>query len=145
MSPATRALAHAFDTGTLAARRAFFLRAEDPPFAEIDAEFCLAEGGSVLRRGGKVQYASVQTTEKIPNRLRLVARGVAGHEGLGDVAGILEPTVADERHTGGATGERGVVDRGHLRHADSRHDAGRADRAWANADLDCIRPRFHQS
>jgi len=48
-------------------------------FAEIDAEFCLAEGGSVLRRGGKVQYASVQTTEKIPNRLRLVARGVAGH------------------------------------------------------------------
>ena len=38
MSQATRALAHALDTGTLAARRAFFLRAEDPPFAEIDAE-----------------------------------------------------------------------------------------------------------
>lgn len=38
MSQATRALAHAFDTGALAARRAFFLRAEDPPFAEIDAE-----------------------------------------------------------------------------------------------------------
>lgn len=38
MNQATRALAHAFDTGTLAARRAFFLRAEDPPFAEIDAE-----------------------------------------------------------------------------------------------------------
>ena len=38
MSQAARALAHAFDTGTLAARRAFFLRAEDPPFAEIDAE-----------------------------------------------------------------------------------------------------------
>ena len=48
-------------------------------FAEIDAEFCIAEGGSVIRTGGKVQYASVQTTEKIPNRLRLVARGVAGH------------------------------------------------------------------
>jgi 16S rRNA (guanine1207-N2)-methyltransferase len=38
VSQATRALAHAFDTGALAARRAFFLRAEDPPFAEIDAE-----------------------------------------------------------------------------------------------------------
>ena len=38
MSQATRALAHAFDTGTLAPRRAFFLRAEDPPFADIDAE-----------------------------------------------------------------------------------------------------------
>jgi acetylornithine deacetylase/succinyl-diaminopimelate desuccinylase-like protein len=48
-------------------------------FAEIDAEFCLAEGGGVVRTGGQVQYASVQTTEKIPNRVRLVARGVAGH------------------------------------------------------------------
>jgi acetylornithine deacetylase/succinyl-diaminopimelate desuccinylase-like protein len=48
-------------------------------FAAIDAEFCLAEGGSVVRTGGQVQYASVQTTEKIPNRVRLVARGVAGH------------------------------------------------------------------
>jgi len=48
-------------------------------FAEIDAEFCLAEGGGVLRTGGKAQYGSVQTTEKIPNRVRIVARGVAGH------------------------------------------------------------------
>ncbi|AOS43055.1 putative succinyl-diaminopimelate desuccinylase [Lacunisphaera limnophila] len=48
-------------------------------FDEIAAEFCLAEGGGVRRTGGKVQYGSVQTTEKIPNRLRLVARGVAGH------------------------------------------------------------------
>ena len=48
-------------------------------FVEIDAEFCLAEGGSVVRTGGKIQYASIQTTEKIPNRIRLVANGVAGH------------------------------------------------------------------
>ena len=47
--------------------------------AEIDAEFCLAEGGSVVRTDGKIQYASIQTTEKIPNRVRLVATGVAGH------------------------------------------------------------------
>jgi acetylornithine deacetylase/succinyl-diaminopimelate desuccinylase-like protein len=48
-------------------------------FDAIAAEFCLAEGGSVVRTGGKIQYASIQTTEKIPNRIRLVARGVAGH------------------------------------------------------------------
>ena len=48
-------------------------------FAEIDAEFCIAEGASVIRTGGKVQYGTVQTTEKIPNRIRLVANGVAGH------------------------------------------------------------------
>jgi acetylornithine deacetylase/succinyl-diaminopimelate desuccinylase-like protein len=48
-------------------------------FSEIDAEFCIAEGGRIVRAGGRIQYGSVQTTEKIPNRLRLVARGVAGH------------------------------------------------------------------
>jgi acetylornithine deacetylase/succinyl-diaminopimelate desuccinylase-like protein len=48
-------------------------------FDAIAAEFCLAEGGSVVRTAGKIQYASVQTTEKIPNRIRLVAHGVAGH------------------------------------------------------------------
>jgi acetylornithine deacetylase/succinyl-diaminopimelate desuccinylase-like protein len=48
-------------------------------FAEIDAEFCLAEGGGIARTGGQIQYGSVQTTEKIPNRIRLTAHGVAGH------------------------------------------------------------------
>jgi acetylornithine deacetylase/succinyl-diaminopimelate desuccinylase-like protein len=45
----------------------------------IEAEYCLAEGGSVTRRGGEVRFASVQTLEKIPRRIDLVARGVAGH------------------------------------------------------------------
>jgi acetylornithine deacetylase/succinyl-diaminopimelate desuccinylase-like protein len=48
-------------------------------FAEIDAEYCLAEGGSVLRQDGRVQYASVQTAEKIPRAIQLTAIGVAGH------------------------------------------------------------------
>jgi acetylornithine deacetylase/succinyl-diaminopimelate desuccinylase-like protein len=48
-------------------------------WSAIEAEFCLAEGGSMVRSRGTVQYGSVQTTEKIPNRIRLVARGVAGH------------------------------------------------------------------
>lgn len=46
---------------------------------EIAAEYCLAEGGSVTRVGGEVRYASVETVEKIPYRVELVSRGVAGH------------------------------------------------------------------
>jgi len=48
-------------------------------FASIDAEYCLAEGGSLSRSGGKVKFASVQTLEKTPRAIDLVARGVAGH------------------------------------------------------------------
>jgi acetylornithine deacetylase/succinyl-diaminopimelate desuccinylase-like protein len=48
-------------------------------WAEIEAEYCLAEGGGVSRTGGKVQYAAVTTTEKIPRGVRLVARGTSGH------------------------------------------------------------------
>ncbi len=48
-------------------------------FAKIDAEYCLAEGGSVSRVGGKVKYASVQTLEKIPRAIELTARGPSGH------------------------------------------------------------------
>ena len=48
-------------------------------WAEIDAEFCFAEGGGVVRSGGKIQYAAVATTEKIPYATRLVARGISGH------------------------------------------------------------------
>ncbi len=46
---------------------------------KIDAEFCLAEGGGVTRVNREVQYASVQTVEKIPYAVELVATGVAGH------------------------------------------------------------------
>ena len=48
-------------------------------FPEIDAEYCLAEGGSVTRTGGRVKFASVQTIEKIPRGIELTARGPAGH------------------------------------------------------------------
>ena len=33
---------------------------------EIDSEFCFAEAGNVVRTGGKVIYAGVETSEKIP-------------------------------------------------------------------------------
>jgi acetylornithine deacetylase/succinyl-diaminopimelate desuccinylase-like protein len=45
----------------------------------INAEFCLAEGGGVVRTGGKVVRANVGTTEKEPRAIELIARGPAGH------------------------------------------------------------------
>ena len=48
-------------------------------YPEIDAEYCYAEGGTVMREGGKVKFASVQSLEKIPRAVELVARGPAGH------------------------------------------------------------------
>jgi acetylornithine deacetylase/succinyl-diaminopimelate desuccinylase-like protein len=46
---------------------------------DIDAEICLAEGGSVVRRGGQMRHALIQTSEKLPQGARLVAKGPAGH------------------------------------------------------------------
>jgi acetylornithine deacetylase/succinyl-diaminopimelate desuccinylase-like protein len=48
-------------------------------FDEIDAEFCLAEGGGVRREDGRIRYASVGTMEKVPRTLELVARGPSSH------------------------------------------------------------------
>jgi len=48
-------------------------------FADIDAEYCLAEGGGVTRIGGEVKYATVQTLEKVPRGIELVAHGISGH------------------------------------------------------------------
>lgn len=48
-------------------------------WSEIDAEYCIAEGGGVVREGGRIRFAAVAATEKIPHTLRMVARGVAGH------------------------------------------------------------------
>jgi acetylornithine deacetylase/succinyl-diaminopimelate desuccinylase-like protein len=46
---------------------------------EIDAEYCLAESGGVLRQNGKVRYALTQTAEKQPKGAILTARGPSGH------------------------------------------------------------------
>ncbi|MGB6942723.1 MAG: M20/M25/M40 family metallo-hydrolase [Bryobacteraceae bacterium] len=46
---------------------------------DIDAEYCLAEGGGVRRKNGQVRYALVETTEKQPKGARLIARGPSGH------------------------------------------------------------------
>ncbi|MGB5354474.1 MAG: M20/M25/M40 family metallo-hydrolase [Woeseia sp.] len=45
----------------------------------IAAEYALAEGGSMQEVDGHVHVVGVQTTEKLPRRATLVARGTAGH------------------------------------------------------------------
>jgi acetylornithine deacetylase/succinyl-diaminopimelate desuccinylase-like protein len=48
-------------------------------WAAIDSEYCLAEGGSVTRRGGEIRAASVPTLEKVPRTVVLTATGPSGH------------------------------------------------------------------
>ena len=48
-------------------------------FDAIDAEYCLAEGGSATRVESEIRYAGVQTAEKFPKGIDLIAHGVAGH------------------------------------------------------------------
>lgn len=45
----------------------------------INAEYCFAEGGGVVRTGGKVVQANAGTTEKEPRFVEIIAHGPAGH------------------------------------------------------------------
>jgi acetylornithine deacetylase/succinyl-diaminopimelate desuccinylase-like protein len=51
----------------------------DRYFPEIDAEYAIAEGGSARLENGRVVWVQVQTTEKVPRRVRLVTNGTSGH------------------------------------------------------------------
>ena len=46
---------------------------------KIEAEYCLAEGGSNILEESGVSVVGIQSTEKKPRRATLVARGTAGH------------------------------------------------------------------
>jgi hypothetical protein len=46
-------------------------------FEAIDAEFCLAEGGGMVRTGGVVTQGNIGTTEKEPRPVELIARETA--------------------------------------------------------------------
>ena len=48
-------------------------------FDVIDAEYALAEGGQNIKRDDKVWQVGIETTEKMPRRVTLVARGTPGH------------------------------------------------------------------
>jgi acetylornithine deacetylase/succinyl-diaminopimelate desuccinylase-like protein len=49
---------------------------------KVNAEFALNEGGFAIRTGSGQRIYEIQTTEKIPTRLVMVAHGVAGHGSL---------------------------------------------------------------
>lgn len=48
-------------------------------FSEIDAEFALTEGGGATLVDGSVKTVRIGTAEKVPARVRLVAKGTSGH------------------------------------------------------------------
>ncbi len=48
-------------------------------WSDIEAEYCLAEGGGFNSTGGKVTYQMVQLGEKMPRQMKLTVQGVAGH------------------------------------------------------------------
>ncbi len=48
-------------------------------FDVIDAEYCLAEGGQNVIVDGTVKTVGIETTEKMPRRVTLVARGTPSH------------------------------------------------------------------
>jgi acetylornithine deacetylase/succinyl-diaminopimelate desuccinylase-like protein len=77
--PLDRDVIFLFESGEEGSTRVGIQFMVNQHFPEIDAEFCLAEGGGVVRQAGQVKFASVQTTEKIPRAIELTARGVAGH------------------------------------------------------------------
>ena len=48
-------------------------------FDQIDAEYCLTEGGGAVLNNGRVTAVEISTTEKLPRRIRLVVNGTSGH------------------------------------------------------------------
>jgi acetylornithine deacetylase/succinyl-diaminopimelate desuccinylase-like protein len=68
---------------------------------KIDCEYALNEGGTFHAEGGKVRYAGVQTTEKVPRGLLVVARGTSGH---GSMPRLDNPVT----HLGAAIGKIGA-------------------------------------
>lgn len=83
MTPAARALLHAFETGALAQRRAFFLRAEPSPLKDLDCEqsfrpdfLKLAKATPRLEHGAYQQGLVLLTKHKEENFAN-IARGWA--------------------------------------------------------------------
>jgi len=48
-------------------------------FEEINAEFAITEGGDATLADGRVTAINIETAEKVPARVRLVANGTSGH------------------------------------------------------------------
>jgi acetylornithine deacetylase/succinyl-diaminopimelate desuccinylase-like protein len=49
---------------------------------KIESEYALNEGGTIHLANGQVDYVQVGTTEKVPRRMNLIARGSSGHASM---------------------------------------------------------------
>ena len=56
---------------------------------EIEAEYAIAEGGSIVEENGKPHHVLISNTEKSPQRIRLVAHGPAGHGSRPEMANAV--------------------------------------------------------
>jgi acetylornithine deacetylase/succinyl-diaminopimelate desuccinylase-like protein len=56
---------------------------------EIEAEYAIAEGGSIVEEQGKPHHVLISNTEKSPQRIRLVAHGPAGHGSRPEMANAV--------------------------------------------------------
>lgn len=66
----------------------------------IDSEFALNEGGQFHMENGKLQYAGVSPTEKVPRGMKLVAHGSSGHGSIPRPDNVIT-------HLGAAVGKIG--------------------------------------
>jgi len=72
-------LAEAGEEGTTRVGIDFMVRQH---YEKIASEYCLAEVGETARVGGQVRYAAIETAEKVPRPIDLVARGTSGHASI---------------------------------------------------------------
>src|SRR5207237_366768 len=77
--PLDRDIILLFEAGEEGATRVGIQFMVEQHFPEIDAEYCIAEGGGVARQGGQIRYATIQTIEKIPRAIELTATRGAAH------------------------------------------------------------------
>jgi len=124
VSQATRALAHAFETGALAQKRAFFLRAEDPPFADIECEQSFRPAFLRLKRatprieGGSWPLGLVLLTKHKEENFANIARGwsLLDPDGTLVCAGANDDGAASlEKHAARAFGLAGTLSKFHSR------------------------------
>jgi 16S rRNA (guanine1207-N2)-methyltransferase len=124
VSQATRALAHAFETGALARRQAFFLRAEDPPFADIECEqsfrpaFLRLKHATPRLESGVYPLGLALMTKHKEENFANIARGWAllANGGTLVCAGANDDGAASlEKHVAKAFGLSGTLSKFHSR------------------------------
>jgi 16S rRNA (guanine1207-N2)-methyltransferase len=124
VTQAARALVHAFDSGALGYKRAFCLRAEPLPFADLDSEQSFRPEFRKLKRavprleGGPYALGLVLLTKHKEENFANIARGwdLIADGGTLVCAGANEDGAASlEKHVGKAFGLAGTLSKFHCR------------------------------